>query len=67
MPRARAFTPRGAAVAAAERIKDIAEQDEQLSLTNDFLFVCICYLRYQIGGECRDRKSVVLQYRITDR
>ena len=30
-PRARAFTPRRAAVAAAERIKDIARQDEQLS------------------------------------
>ena len=29
--RARAFTPRRAAVAAAERIKDIARQDEQLS------------------------------------
>lgn len=30
-PRARAFTPRRAAVATAERIKDIARQDEQLS------------------------------------
>ena len=30
-PRARAFTPRRAAVAAAELIKDIARQDEQLS------------------------------------
>ena len=30
-PRARVFMPRGAAVAAAQPIKDIADQDEQLS------------------------------------
>ena len=28
--------------------------------------MCICYLRYQIGGECRDRKRVLLPFMLRD-
>ena len=54
-PTVREFQPRrDAAVGAAQRIKDIAEEAEQLVWTKALL--CIWYLRNQIGVDCGERK-----------